>query len=60
MSRLADDEIMPRSCEFDVRAHDGGRDRDPPSVANLCGRLGVLLLVALCFGIAAQFLFGAP
>jgi hypothetical protein len=60
MSRLAGDEIMPTSREFDVRARDGGRDRDPPSVANLFGRLGVLLLITLCFGFAAQFLFGAP
>ena len=60
MSRPAGDEIIPRSLKFDIRALDDGRGRDPPSAGNFFGRLGVLLLVALCFGFTAQFLFGAP
>ena len=42
------------------RTLDHGFDREPPSPANLLACLGVLLLIALCFGFAARFLFGAP
>ena len=37
------------------RARDGG----PPSPVEFLARLGVLILVALCFGLAAQLLVGA-
>ena len=37
-----------------------GSTREPPSPANVLARFGVLLLVALCFGLAAQLLVGAP
>jgi hypothetical protein len=55
MSRFPRDETMAQ-----IRALNNGRDRGPRSPANFFGRLGVLLLVALCFGFAAQFLVGAP
>ena len=35
-------------------------DSEPPSPADIFARLGVLILVALCFGLAAQLLVGAP
>ncbi len=60
MSRFPRDGIIAQGSRFDVRALVDGRGREPPSPANLFARLGVLLLVALCFGLAAQFLVGAP
>jgi hypothetical protein len=35
------------------------RDREPPSPVGLFVRLGVLMLIALCFGLAAKLLVGA-
>ena len=46
--------------QLNVRTLDHGFDREPPSPANVLARFGVLLLVALCFGLAAQLLAGAP
>ena len=34
-------------------------DREPPSPVGLFVRLGVLMLIALCFGLAAKLLVGA-
>ena len=36
------------------------RDTAPLSPADLFSRLGMVMLVALGFGLAARFLFGAP
>ncbi len=32
----------------------------PPAPWDMLARLGVLVIVALCFGLAAQFLVGVP
>jgi len=37
-----------------------GGDTPPLSPADLLARLGMVMLVALGFGLAAQLLFGAP
>ncbi len=42
-----------------VRTLDHGFDGEPRSPANVLARFGVLLLVTLCFGLAAQLLAGA-
>ena len=60
MSRFPRDGIIAQGSKFDVRALVRGPGSEPPSPANLFARLAVLLLVALCFGLAAQFLVGAP
>ena len=60
MSRFPRDGIIAQGFKFDVRALDDGRGREPLSPASFFARLGVLILVALCFGLAAQLLVGAP
>ena len=44
----------------ELKALEERRDREPLSPADLVGRLGVLMLMALFFGLAARFLVGAP
>ena len=39
---------------------DAGSAEKPPAPSEMFARLGVLLLVALCFGLAAQLLVGGP
>jgi hypothetical protein len=46
--------------QLNARTLDHGFDGQPPSPASVLARFGVLLLVALCFGLAAQLLVGAP
>jgi hypothetical protein len=41
------------------RALGEGCDREPPSPVGLFIRLGLLMLIALCFGLAAKLLVGA-
>ena len=52
--------IMAQGSGLKSRAPDEACDREPPSLADFFARLGVLILVALCFGLAAQLLVGAP
>ena len=54
------DGIMAQGSELKSRALDEACDSEPPSPADVFVRLGVLILVALCFGLAAQLLVGAP
>jgi hypothetical protein len=60
MRSFARDRIRAEDSEFKSRASDEAYDSEPPSPANCLARLGVLILVALCFGLVAQFLVGAP
>ena len=60
MSGFPRDGIIAQGSKFDVRALDDGRGREPPSSAGVFVHLGVLVLVALCFGLAAQFLSARP
>jgi hypothetical protein len=53
---LPDGAVAP----LNVRTSDHGFDGEPLSPANVLARFGVLLLVALCFGLAARLLVGAP
>jgi hypothetical protein len=53
---LPDGAVTP----LNVRTSDRGFDGEPLSPATVLARFGVLLLVALCFGLAAQLLVGAP
>jgi hypothetical protein len=46
--------------EFKSRASDKAYGGEPPSPAGYLALLGVLILVALRFGLCAQFLVGAP
>ena len=50
------DGITAQGSELKNRAPDEACDNEPPSPAGLFARLGVLNLVALCFGLAAQLL----
>jgi len=43
-----------------VKALGEWRDTAPLSPTDLFARLGIVMLVALGFGMAARFLFGAP
>jgi hypothetical protein len=52
--------IIAQGSELKNRPPDEACDNEPPSPAGLFARLGVLILVALCFGLAAQLLVGAP
>ena len=54
------DGIMAQASEPKSRAPDEACESEPPSPADFFVRLGVLILVALCFGLAAQLLVGAP
>jgi hypothetical protein len=54
------DGIMAQGSELKSRTPDEACDNEPPSPAGIFARLGVLILVALCFGLAAQLLVGAP
>ncbi len=54
------DGIMAQGSELKSRALDEACDSEAPSPADFFVRLGVLILVALCFGLAAQLLVGAP
>jgi hypothetical protein len=44
------------ALSFELIAHDERRNREPLSPAQLVGRLGVLMLITLCFGLAARLL----
>jgi hypothetical protein len=59
MQRFLPDGTVTRGSQLNVRALDRRRACEPPSPANVLARLGVLLLIALCFGLAAQILVGA-
>ena len=39
---------------------DAASAEEPPAPSDIFARLGVLVAVALCFGLAAQFLVGVP
>ena len=39
---------------------EGAGAQEPPAPLDMFARLGVLVIVALCFGLAAQFLIGVP
>jgi len=39
---------------------DAASAEEPPAPSDMFTRLGVLIAVALCFGLAAQFLVGVP
>ena len=60
MRRFLPDETVTRGCQLNVLALGRRHACEPQSFANVLARLGVLLLVALCFGLAAQLLVGAP
>jgi hypothetical protein len=49
-----------RGSRLQVWALNDERDRRLRPPANLLARLAALLAVALCFGLAAHFLVGAP
>jgi len=53
------DGIIAEGSELKSRALDEACDTEPPSPADFLARLGALILVALCFGLAAQLLVGA-
>ena len=40
----------------ELKVFDERRDREPLSPAHLVGRLGAVMLIALCFGLAARLL----
>ena len=54
------DGIMAQGSGLKSGAPDEACDSEPPSPVDFFARLGVLILVALCFGLAAQLLVGAP
>jgi hypothetical protein len=39
---------------------DAASAEEPPAPSDMFARLGLLLVVALCFGLAAQLLVGVP
>jgi len=43
-----------------IRTHDAVDLDNPPAPADMFARLGVLMLIALGFGLAAQLLVGVP
>ena len=51
---------VTRGSLLHVRALEDERDHRLRPPANLLARLAALLAVALCFGLAARFLVGAP
>jgi hypothetical protein len=58
MHRFLLDGMVTGGSQLNVRALDRRRACEP-SPANVLARLGVLMLIALCFGFAAQLLVGA-
>jgi hypothetical protein len=54
------DTITTRNSNLNIASFDPASDRRPLSPLDLLLRLGALMLVALCFGLAAQLLVGAP
>jgi hypothetical protein len=54
-----DDEVIGLASQLESRALDDAHVREPPSPADFLARLGMLILVALCFGLTAQLLVGA-
>jgi len=59
MRRFPPDPIDARGSRRNVAALDAASDHELPSAADTFVRLGLLLVIALCFGLAAQFLVGA-
>ena len=52
--------IRAQVSEFKCGDRAEAGDSEPLSPAEILARLGVLILVALCFGLAALLLVGAP
>jgi len=58
MRRFPPDAIGARSSHRSVAALEAASDDELPSPVDFLVRLGLLLVIALCFGVAAQFLVG--
>ena len=57
---MGSDEAEIVASNSEVKALGEWRDTAPLSPADLLARLGMVMLVALSFGMAARLLFGAP
>jgi hypothetical protein len=61
MGRRAPDTITAASIHVQTMADfDAASAEEPPAPSDIFARLGVLVAVAACFGLAAQFLVGIP
>ena len=60
MPRFSPDGTNARGSALHVRALEDERDHRLLPPANLLARLAALLAVAVCFGLAARLLVGAP